>query len=326
MHVRSSDQVSEESESTGLALTPAQQETLELIRLPADQRATYGATLRHELHSALEAATKDLVDSIDEPLWISKRQMQAVNGCEALYEAQQIEPFEWRIPMTRGQIFHKCVELSVHLFPKRNASELVDEALSSIMNRGDGLAEFLFGLTEVERAEIRSDVSSLLQTFFDTFPPLKKAWAPTTELPRKVVLHQGKVVFQGRFDLTIGQPNELTAGRVLVELKTGRAVPHHLDDLRFYALLETLVVGVPPALLASFYVDAGRVQVEHVDQDTVRSALRRASDAAERLLHLRLEKAQAAVRPNTSCRWCPIASQCEPGQTWLEEASDGGAW
>ena len=322
----SSDQVSKELASADSALTPAQQETLGLIRLPADQRTTYEATLRHELHAALEAATADLVGSIDEPLWISKRQLQAVNGCEALYEAQQAEPFEWRIPMTRGQIFHKCVELSIHLFPKRTASELVDEALSSMMNRGDGLADFLFTLTEVERAEIRSDVSSLLQTFFDTFPPLKKAWAPTTELPRKVVLHQGKVVFQGRFDLTIGQPSELTAGRVLVELKTGRAVPHHLDDLRFYALLETLVVGVPPALLASFYVDAGRVQVEHVDEDTVRSALRRASDAVERLLHLRLEKIRAAVRPNTSCRWCPIANQCEPGQAWLEEANDGSAW
>ena len=322
----SSDQVSTGPATEGSVLTPAQQETLGLIRLPADQRTTYESTLRHELHAALEAATQDLVGLIDEPLWISKRQLQAVNGCEASYEAQQAEPFEWRVPMTRGQIFHKCVELSIHLFPKRTASELVDEALSSIMNRGDGLADFLFGLTEVERAEIRSDVSSLLQTFFDTFPPLKNAWGPTTELPRKVVLHQGKVVFQGRFDLTIGHPSELTAGRVLLELKTGSAVPHHLDDLRFYALLETLVVGVPPALLASFYVDAGRVQVEHVDEETVRSALRRASDAAERLLQLRLEKTQPSVHPNASCRWCPIANQCKPGQTWLEEANDGSAW
>ena len=322
----SSDRVSNELAPDGSRLTPAQQATLELIRLPASQRVTYESTLRQELNVALEAATKDLVDLIDEPLWISKRQLQAVNGCEALYEAQQTEPFEWRLPMTRGQIFHKCVELSIHLSTKRTASELVDEALASIMNREDGLADFLLSLTDVEQAEIRSDVASLLQTFFDTFPPLKRAWVPTTEPPRKVVLHHGKVVFQGRFDLTIGQPKESTAGRVLVELKTGRAVPHHLDDLRFYALLETLVVGVPPALLASFYVDAGRVQVEHVDEHTVRSALRRASHAVERLLHLRLGRTRATVRPNASCKWCPIASNCEPGQTWLEEAKDGNVW
>ena len=85
-------------------LIPAQQETLGLIRLPADQRTTYEATLRHELHAALEAATADLVGSIDEPLWISKRQLQAVNGCEALYEAQQAEPFEWYTYDTRPDL------------------------------------------------------------------------------------------------------------------------------------------------------------------------------------------------------------------------------
>ena len=142
------------------------------------------------------------------------------------------------------------------------------------MNRGDGLADFLFTLTEVERAEIRSDVASLLQTFFDTFPPLKKTWGPTTELPRKVVLHQGKVVLQGRFDLTIGQPNKLTAGRVLVELKTGRAVPNYLDDLRSLRFVGNTCCRCSPGSLGKFYVDAGRVQVEHVDEDTVRPALR----------------------------------------------------
>ena len=228
--------------------------------------------------------------------------------------------------MTRGQIFHKCVELSIHISPPRAAPELVDEALVSLMNRGDGLADFLLNLNDVERAEIRSDVASLLQTFFDTFPPLRPAWGPTTELPRKVLLHRGKIVLQGRIDLTVGEPDELTAGRVLLELKTGRAVPHHLDDLRFYALLETLVVGVPPSLLASFYVDAGTVQVEAVDEDLLRSAIRRTGNSISRLVQLRLKKVQPERRPSGSCRWCPIAADCRPGQTWLEEAGGGGAW
>ena len=320
------NEVSREASSESVSLTPAQRETLELIRLPSDQRITHDPALRPQLHLELEAATEHLVDLIDKPLWISKRQLQAVNSCEALYEAQQLEPFEWRIPMTRGQIFHKCVELSIHLFPARTAPELVDEALSSIINRGDGLADFLSSLSDIERAEIRSDVSSLLQTFFDTFPPLKKAWRPTTELPRKAILHKGKIVLQGRFDLTIGQPDESTAGRVLVELKTGRAVPHHLDDLRFYALLETLVVGVPPALLASFYVDAGRVQVEHVDESLLQSAVKRTAHGIERLLHLRLKKSRPEVRPSASCRWCPISAECAPGRAWLEDANGEGAW
>ena len=133
-------------------------------------------------------------------------------------------------------------------------------------------------------------------------------------------------MLQGRFDLTVGRPDELTAGRVLIELKTGRAVPHHLDDLRFYALLETLVVGVPPALLASFYVDAGTVQVEVVDEDLLRSAIQRTSSAVKRLLQLRLKERDPERRASGSCRWCPAATDCQPGQAWLEEANGSGVW
>ena len=307
-------------------LTPAQQATLDLIRLPANERITHHSTIRAQIQLELEKETVNLVDQIDEPLWVSKRQLQAVTSCEVLYEAQQEESFEWKIPMTRGQIFHKCVELSIHLSPSRSAAELVDEAMTSIINRGDGLGTFLFELTDIERAEIRSEVASLLQTFFDTFPPLQNSWNPTTELPRKVILHRGKIVLQGRFDLTVGRPDELTAGRVLIELKTGRAVPHHLDDLRFYALLETLVVGVPPALLASFYVDAGTVQVEAVDEDLLRSAIQRTSNAVKRLLQLRLKESQPERRASGSCRWCPVADDCPTGQSWLEEANGSGVW
>ena len=308
------------------SLTPAQKATLDLIRLPNQERITHASNLAAQIELELERETVDFVDRLDESLWISKRQLHAVNSCEALYEAQEEQSFEWRIPMTRGQIFHKCVELSIHLPSGRTASELVDEAVTSIMGRGDGLAEFLLSLRDVERAEIRSEVAGLLQTFFDTFPPLRSAWHPTTELPRKVLLHQGKIVLQGRFDLTLGRPEELTAGRVLIELKTGRSVPHHLDDLRFYALLETLVVGVPPALLASFYVDAGRVQVEHVDEDLLRSAIRRTAESIERLVELRLGRAQAHKRPSGACKWCPVAESCGPGQAWLEETGNGRVW
>ena len=118
----------------------------------------------------------------------------------------------------------------------------------------------------------------------------------------------------------------MTAGRVLVELKTGRAVPHHLDDLRFYALLETLVVGVPPSLLASFYVDAGRVQIEAVDEDLLASSLKRTSNSLIRLMELRLKRTQPERRPSAACRWCPEAADCKNGQQWLSEAEGVGVW
>ena len=76
-------------------LTPAQQATLDLIRLPSDDRLTHPSTLSSQIEAELEQATADLVDRLDEPLWISKRQLHAVNSCEALHEAQADDPFVW---------------------------------------------------------------------------------------------------------------------------------------------------------------------------------------------------------------------------------------
>ena len=70
------------------SLTPAQLATLELIRLPNEDRITHPSTLRAQIELELEKETVDLVELLDEPLWVSKRQLHAVNSCEALYEAQ----------------------------------------------------------------------------------------------------------------------------------------------------------------------------------------------------------------------------------------------
>ena len=93
-------------ESSIPPLTPAQSETLDLIRLPVEERITHSSDLRAQTLLDLEKATIDLVDYLDEPLWVSKHQLQAVNGCEALYEAQKMEPFEWRLPMTPVSYTH----------------------------------------------------------------------------------------------------------------------------------------------------------------------------------------------------------------------------
>ena len=54
------NEVSREASSESVSLTPAQRETLELIRLPSDQRITHDPALRPQLHLELEAATEDL--------------------------------------------------------------------------------------------------------------------------------------------------------------------------------------------------------------------------------------------------------------------------
>ena len=316
------------SNSSGLVegLTPAQQETLDLIRVPQEDRTVFPSSLRAELYHRLEKETVEVADALTSDLWVAKRQLQAVNSCETLYMAQTQEEFRYSVPTSRGQIFHKAVELSVHLPSILSPSELVGHAFNSLSARDDSLSHFLTESDAVTAAEIRSECVSLLTTFQETFPPLRSAWRPTTEASRRVSFHRNKIILAGRFDLTLGMPTDRTADRVIIELKTGKPSIQHADDQRYYALLETLVTGVPPLLLASFYVDAGRVVTENVDEALLESTLRRTIAGVKRLGSLRLEDVQPKKLPGPPCRWCPVSNECAEGSEWLKESTETNGW
>ena len=46
----------------------------------------------------------------------------------------------------------------------------------------------------------------------------------------------------------LGRPTGDESSKVIIDLKTGRSSPRHRDDLRFYALVETLARELPPRL------------------------------------------------------------------------------
>ena len=79
------------------------------------------------------------------------------------------------------------------------------------------------------------------------------------------------IVLSGKPDLTLGQPDGTVAGKVIIDFKTGGFSPSHREDLRFYALLEALRI-LPPRLLATYYLDQGRVHSEEVTHDLLLSA------------------------------------------------------
>ena len=81
-----------------------------------------------------------------------------------------------------------------------------------------------------------------------------------------------------------GRPRHRAPGRhesrkVLIDLKSGRIVDRHREDLRFYALVETLAREVPPRSVASFSLEAGEAVVDQVSESMLRSSLRRTLDA-----------------------------------------------
>jgi hypothetical protein len=261
-----------------------------------------------------------------ESLWVSKHDLNAVHGCEGLYLAQKAEPFAWTVASAVGSVAHKAIELSVHWRGELVPGQLVDDAMARLIAGSDGLGEFLGGLREAERADLRSGAVERTTMFLECFPPLEARWRPVTESRLRADLCGDRIVLRGKVDLTVGQPEGLRAGKVLLDLKTGSFSPSHREDLRFYALLETLRLGTPPRLLASYYLDGGRLQPEAVTEDLLRSALARVVAGVEALLELRRDDRVAVLRPGPPCRWCPVRADCADGGAWLAARADEEGW
>ena len=317
-------------------LNPAQQEVLAERGAPKEQRPRFDAMLRHELQRALEDGLEPMLPMLDlregekpgDSMFVSKYALGQVLGCERKFVFEQAEPFEWKVPIARGTIAHKAIELSVHWRRELDPMTLVDEAMA---RRGEGidpLADWLQTISETERAELRGTTNALVLKFLECFPPLKPAWYPSTETSLRVEIHD-RFVLSGRCDLSIGVADGDRAGKVLVDLKTGSTSIHHRDDLRFYALLDAIRIGTPPRRLATYYLDQGRFQIEDVTEDLLFSTVARVVDGIERMLMLSSGQRDATTATGPACRWCPVRHDCDDGKRHLADDEDttlGAGW
>jgi hypothetical protein len=295
-------------------LTPAQQEVLDLLRA-GDDRPEVPAELRLDLRADLERALGHLASQLDRPVFAGKSVLARVLACETHHVTEEDQPFEWSLTTARGTVAHKAIQLSVGWTARAERPvplELVDDALDRLVDDpNERIADFLLGLTEAERSEMRTEVNELVAGFIELWPPLQRAWQPQTESRRRAELCGSMVVLSGKVDLTLGAPRGLRAGRVVVDLKTGAPHSGHADDLRFYALLDTLRVGVPPFRVASWYLDSGRLTCEDVTPALLEAAVRRTIAGVTKLVELRLGLRSPAVNRNPACGWCRLRESCE---------------
>lgn len=301
-------------------LNPAQQQVLDLLGAPLGERPSFDAALRHELRDELEEGLAHLKGDLDpdDPFFVSKHKLGSVHGCEVRMLAEEDAGFEWSVPTARGTVAHKAIELSVNWRGEPTPTELVDEAIARLSNDGNTLADFLQRASEVDRVELRGEALDRVTKFLESFPPLNARWRPVTESRARVDLLDGRLVLQGKVDLSLGRSQGTTAGKVLIDLKTGGFAPVHLDDLRFYALLETIRLGVPPRLVATYYLDSGDPKVEPVTVGLLRATVARVVDGCERLVGLAHGTVEPALRVGPSCRWCVALAGCEAGRRHLD--------
>lgn len=304
-------------------LTPAQQEVLDLLRATGRERPEVAPELRAELRARLDRELGEVVRGLSEPLFAGKAALGRLLACEAHHLDEEAADFTWSIPAARGVVAHKAIQLSVTRREVAPSLVLVDEALQRLADDPDQrVADFLLGLTPAEHADLRGDVNGMVATFRELWPPLERAWQPDVESRRRAELCGGMVVLSGRVDLTLGAPQGLRAGRVVVDLKTGGRHGGHLDDLRFYALLDTLRVGVPPFSVVGYYLDSGTFTAEEVTESVLESAVRRTVAAVGRMVELRAGLRSASRTANPACRWCRLRDDCEVGKQALPDDAD----
>jgi len=286
-------------------------------------RPTFGAEVGRRLRFDLEAGLRPVLDDLapDEDLQLSKHLISRIHGCEVRLLAEDAggDEFVVTVPIARGTVAHKAVELGIHWRGDPLPLALVDEAMASLESTDHWLTDFLHTCTETERAELRSSAGDRVAKFFECFPPLAPKWRPVTESTQIVDLAGGRIRLRGKVDLTLGVARGTTAGKVVVDLKTGAPNPAHRDDLRFYALLDAIRIGVPPRLVASFYLDLGESRTEAVTEPMLDATVARTVDAAKRLAALRAGTAEPAYRPSFACRWCVARPTCAVGQAWLSD-------
>ena len=313
----------------GSELNEAQRDVLARLGRQGIESPTFDAGLRSNLLDELENALADVADkfSSDGPLVMFKHRLAGVFGCEASFLHEDEQPFVYNAHLARGAVAHKAIELGINWkSPDPAPAELVDRALDSLTDGDNYLADWLYQCSDVERAQLRSLAVSSVATFFDCWPPLKRQWHPVTESSSRVKLCGGRIVLAGKTDLTLGKSQGTTARKVIVDLKTGWRQPSvHREDLRFYALVETLKLGTPPRTLATYYLESASFDVEEVTEELLEVALRRTVDGIRRYaeLHGHLgPPAEPIKRPGPPCRWCALRDDCTEGQEFLAQADD----
>ncbi len=299
---------------TTLAIAPTPTQLQVAIELfdRGGPRPTFDPGLAPALRAELETGIAPLVADRqpDHPLVLAKRPVAQVHTCEGWYRAERETPFGWSALPARGTVAHKAVELSVMLPEACTPIDLVDRAIERLIDSNDrGISAWLADAPAAEVAEVRGAAADWLAKFQDSFPTIQRAWRPRLESSLAVELCGRRVVLRGRVDLALGRADGQTARVLIVDFKTGRPRPVHTEDLRFYALLETIRVGIPPFRLATFSLDSGTWVAEDVDESVLAAAVRRTIDAARRLVELE-EGRPPALRCGPACRWCPAADTC----------------
>ena len=308
-------------------LSPAQLEVVDHLMALGGERPTFRRELRGELRALLETQIADLTrpPGIADTTRVNKGGLSQLHACEAHFVSQAHSGFDWNARNARGTVVHKALELSVSFgdsAPPPGA--LVEHALASLKADDRSLSDWLNEADPFDVAELRAAANETVAKFFECWPPLLRAWSPRSETTIATDLCGDTVRLTARVDLVLGTGNGMEARALVVDLKTGEPRANHLDDLRFYALVHTLRLGVPPFRVASYYLDTATFHAEDVTEDLLVGAARRVAEACRRILELEAGLRAPTITPGPQCSWCQLNDSCDGAARWQAQRAEFG--
>lgn len=287
--------------------SPNQLKSIEALGLDLDlrrlgQRPTFAPDLPGRLRAQLEHGLGNFLASTrhssDDPLVLSKFALGEVFRCERRYCSASEEQFRWNIPKARGTVLHKVLQASSASRARKMPSPvLVEQAIERLKRDPENsISVWLNELTEFELAELQVEVTELFIKVRADLPPLGLHWQPRAETRARAELCSGRCVCVAKFDLALGTPQGLEARTFVVDFKTGGVRNQHQDDMRFYALIETLRSNIPPWRMAVYYIDTGTWICMDIDEEILGIAVRRTLDGAKKIAEL-----SRGIRPPQAC-------------------------
>lgn len=307
-------------------LNPAQRRVLTDLMGTGQPRPRFHPDLGTELRAWLEGALDPVAATLEpgQSLMVAKRDLGNVHACETYWSVER-DNFEWNARTARGTVAHKAIEASIFRTDDPAPLDLVDEVMAAFLHDDHRTSpgRWLSTASHAEKAELRSGANHALTAFQEGWPRIPSRWRPRCEKPLAVKICDGRIVLQGKPDLMLGRADGAVSQALIVDVKTGRAHASHVDDGRFYALLHTLQLGIPPFRVASYYLDSAEFHYEDMTAELLETAVRRTIDGATAIARIRTIEApdQPSISPGPVCAWCRARTSC-PGPAQLVDDLD----
>lgn len=297
-------------------LPPAHEQVITGLLAVDQPRPPIDEGSAERLVALIEDGVGVALEQLDDDLWLGKSRLDAL-VCDGRFLDSLEQPFAWAPRLAVGTLTHRVVELDAAGARRRDLDQLVAHAWEEFRARGDGEATFLDHLDPIAADGLRAEVRAAACEFRNTFPALP-GWPVSYEPKLRVRLLGGRLVLSGKPDLLLGSGQRRDARRMmLIDFKTGARYPHHVHEMRFYALLSTLKHRQAPFRVATYYLDEAAWAAEDVTDALLEAAARDVVDKAVRAVRLHVEEPPAdelRLVPTAACGWCGRRPTCPAAQ------------